>query len=149
MAFAYDPSMVLVTVNGFPITGKAEDEFVTIEQNEDQSVMMIGADGEGAVARSKNQSARITIKVMATSAANDILNAAYQAWQAGGFVSVIFIKDLNGRSLHLAERAWPVKLPTVSYAAGVGEREWVFETDRLQTTIGGGVLAPQVPPPSP
>lgn len=145
MAFAYDPSMVLVTVNGFPITGKASDEFLTIEQNEDQATLMIGADGEGAVARSKNKSAKITIKVMATSAANDILNAAYQAWEAGGFVSVIFVKDLNGRSLHLAERAWPVKAPTVAYAAGVGEREWVFETDRLQTTMGGNVLAPTIP----
>ncbi len=140
--FTYNPAEIVLTVNGFPITGKGEDEFLVVEKDEDDSLMTIGVDGEAAVSRNKNDSGTFTITVLATSASNDILMAAYAAFKALGAVSAIFAKDLNGRSLHIGERCVPVKLPSVSYARGVGERVWQWRTDRLGSNIGGSSLAP-------
>jgi len=142
--FTYNPAEVALSVNGFPITGKGEDEFLAVEKNEDDSTMTIGADGEGAVSRNKNESGTFTITLLASSAANDVLMAAYGAFKAIGAVSIIFAKDLNGRSTHLGERCVPKKLPAVTYSRGVGERVWVWETDALVTNVGGSNLASTV-----
>lgn len=144
--FIYSPDQVIITLNGLHITGKAEDEFLTITRAEDDTTISIGADGEAAVARNKNDSAQITIKLMASSAGNDILQAAYAAYKAIGAVSVIMIKDLNGRSLFLAERAVPVKFPDVSFAKAQGSVSWTWVTDRLVANLGGANLSPVVPP---
>lgn len=143
--FAYAPHQVLVTVNGFPITGFGEDEFCLVEKNVDDAELTIGADGEGALSRSKDESGTITITVGAQSAANDVMMLAYAAFKAIGAVSVVFIKDLNGRSLHVAERAFPKKLPPKRYAKKPGEVQWQWVTDRLVSNVGGSNLAPTVP----
>jgi hypothetical protein len=134
---AYSPQQVVVTVGGLPITAKAEDEFCTVAQNEEDSTLQMGADGEAAVMISNNLSGRVTIKVLGGSEANDICMAAYIVWKSTKVPTAIFIKDLNGRSLHTAEKAWPVKVPDKAYAKAAGEVEWVFETDRLISFVGG------------
>ncbi len=143
--FSYAPHEVLVTVNGFPITGFGEDEFCTAEKNSDDGELTIGADGEGAVSRSRDESGTITITCGAQSAANDIMMAAYAAFKAIGAVSVVFVKDLNGRSLHMAERAFPKKLPPKKYGKKAGEVQWQWVTDKLVSNVGGSNLAPTVP----
>lgn len=143
--FSYAPDEVLVTVNGFPITGKGEDEFCTVTKRTNDAELTIGADGEGALSRSKDESGEIIITVGAQSASNDVIMAAYAAFKAIGAVSVVFIKDLNGRSLHVAERAFIEKIPDKKYAKKPGDVAWKFVTDRLNTNIGGSNLAPSVP----
>lgn len=143
--FSYAPNEILVTVNGFPITGFGEDEFCSVEKNVDDAELVIGADGEGALIRSKDESGTFTITVGAQSASNDVLMAAYAAFKAIGAVSAVFIKDLNGRSLHVAERAAPKKLPPKKYAKKPGEVQWQFITDKLVSNLGGSNLAPSVP----
>ncbi len=143
--FGYAPHEVLVTVNGFPITGFGEDEFCNVERRVDDAELTIGADGEGALSRSKDESGTITITVGAQSAANDIMMQAYAAFKAIGAVSVVFIKDLNGRSLHVAERAFPQKLPAKKYGKKPGDVVWQWVTDRLVSNVGGSALAPVVP----
>lgn len=143
--FSYSPDQVLITVNGFPITGFGEDEFCTVEKRANDAELTIGASGEGALSRSNDESGDITITVGAQSAANDIMMAAYAAFKAIGAVSVIFVKDLNGRSLHIAERAFPEKLPPKAFGKKASDVVWKWTTDRLVSNIGGANLAPTVP----
>lgn len=143
--FAYSPKDVLITVNGFPITGEGEDEFCVVERNNDDAELVMGASGEAAVARSNDESGTFTITVGAQSAANDIMMAAYGAFKSIGAVSAIFVKDLNGRSLHIAERAFPKRLPAKRYAKKPGDIQWQWVTDRLVSNVAGSNLAPTVP----
>lgn len=143
--FTYSPSDILITVNGFPITGLAEDDFCNVEKRTNDAELTIGVDGEGALSRSKDESGDITISCAAHSAANDIMMAAYAAFKAIGAVSAIFVKDLNGRSLHVAERAFPEKLPPKKYGKKAGDMVWKWTTDKLVSNIGGNNLAPTVP----
>jgi hypothetical protein len=144
--FAYNPDQISIFLNGLPITGKGEDEFLSITRAEDDTTITIGADGEAIVARNKNDSAQITITLLASSASNDIMMAAYAAYKSIGAVSSIMIKDLNGRSLFMAERAVPTKFPDVSFSKNApGDVAWTWVTDRLVATLGGSTLAPVVP----
>lgn len=136
----YAPHEVLATVGGLPVVAFGEDEFITVKQNEEDSTLQMGASGEAAVSISNNKSGRISFKVMQGSESNDIMMAAYIAWHATKVPTAIFVKDLNGRSLHIAEKAWPVKVPDKAYAKKNGEVEWEFESPQIVSFIGGNAF---------
>ncbi len=137
MIRGYAPHEVVVSVATLPITAKGDDEFLTIDYNEDAATMNVGADGEASLSFNKNESGRFTIRVQQGSEANDILMGVYAAFKATKTLVPIFVKDLNGRSTYLGAKCWPVKLPASPFAKEAGVREWVFETDVLVTTLGG------------
>lgn len=137
MAHVYSPGDVVVSVNTLPITARADGEFFSVEMNADKSTLKMGADGEGGVTISKDDSGKITITVQQGSEANDILMAVYNLWVTAKTPCAIFAKDLNGRSLHVAEVAWPVKLPKAAYGKEQQDVAWIFESDRIANNIGG------------
>ncbi len=126
-----------MAVNSIPITAKADGEFCSVEMNADASTLKIGADGEGAVTINKDESGKFVITVMQGSESNDILMAAYNLWKQAKTPCSVFVKDLNGRSLHAAEVAWFVKLPKAAYGKEQGDVAWVLESDRIVTNFGG------------
>jgi hypothetical protein len=135
----YDYNQVAVIIGGSQVSGLAEgDDVVSVEQDADAWNLTVGADGESTRSKSNNNSGTVTLKLMQTSDMNDILSSYYQADKlsnAGKFP--VMIKDNSGRTLHMAEQAWVQKLPTSSFGANAGEREWVIRTGELVSTIGG------------
>jgi hypothetical protein len=139
MAIAtYDPGKIVVSFAGRLITGFADGTFVNAERTEDAFALTIGARGEGARTRSRNQSGTVTLTLMQSSLSNDVLSAIASADAlAGSGVGEMFIKDLNGTTLIAAGNAWIKKLPSVEMGKDLSNREWVFECEALAINVGG------------
>lgn len=134
----YDPAMVSISMGGVPISGYAEDSFISVERDEDAFELSVGANGEGTRSKSNNKSGTITMTLAQSSDSNVILSGFAQADElANSGVFPVLIKDNSGKSLHFAATAWIQKIAPAEYAAASGEREWVIRTDDLQSFIGG------------
>lgn len=134
----YDPAKVLFSFGGQLITGYAPDTFLRVERNEDGFSLVVGPGGEGARAKNNNKSGTITLTLMATSQANDLLSAIAAADDlAGTGAAPAFLKELNGTTLASAQNAWVKKLPTIERGAEVSTVEWVIECEALEMYLGG------------
>lgn len=136
----YDAASVVVVFAGIPIQGLSEDSVVEIAYNEDAFTLQMGVDGDGTRSKTNNRSAQVTMSLMQSSLTNDLLNAVHQIdlnTPNGLGIGPLLIKDLNGRSLHAAEKAWIMKSPDAAFGKEAGPREWVIETANLISTYGG------------
>ncbi len=131
----YGGDEVSVVFAGIPITGGlADGDFLTIESDEDAFSLQIGTDGEGTRSKTNNRAATITLSLMQTADANDLLSAQHNLdlnSPGGAGVGPLFVKDNSGRSLYVAEKAWIQKAPTVTFGRDAGPREWVIRTHSL------------------
>lgn len=131
----YDPSGVTLIFGGALITGYAPDSIVKVEWNTPRFALLVGADGEAARSRSRNESARITVRVMPGSTGAMILEAAVIADKAGGAgVLPLLLTDLSTGRSHASEGAWVVNDPDIDYQQEVEPIEFMIETDRLIAT---------------
>lgn len=72
----YDFKQVACIVGTAIMSGFAEgDDVIAVEFLQEDWQLTMGADGEGTRAKTNNNAARVTIKLQATSDANDLLNA--------------------------------------------------------------------------
>lgn len=138
MAKNYDPKQVAVIIGGHIVGGYADGTFVSIERNRDAFSLSVGADGEGARAKSNDKSGRITITLQQSSASNDVLSgyATNDELNNGGQVPAL-VKDNNGSSLAEAVTAWVVKKPAMSFGNEIETREWIIESDDMDILVGG------------
>jgi hypothetical protein len=140
MAKTYDPKSVKVLVAGFPITGYADGDFVTIEPSGEDYTMTTGADGEVTRVKQNNFAGTITLTLQASSGANDILNSLRVIDVRTGVGQVpISVVDLFGTSKANARQAWVRVRPTMTFGRDLGTREWIFDTGRLEATVGGSI----------
>lgn len=137
----YAPNQVKIVMGALPISGLAEDTFVTVAEIGEGIASVVGVDGEVARSMSRDSRLRITLTLMQTSASNAALTALHQADRAtdGNGVVPISVTDLRGTSLHASDAAWIVKMPDAGYGAKVGSREWVIETGPAINVIGGNI----------
>ena len=137
----YDASQVAMVFGPIEISdGLADGTFVSIEQNEDSFLLLVGADGEACRAKSNNKSGRVTFTLLQSSLANDLLSATHNldvASPNGDGIAPLLVKDNSGRTIVAAEKAWVVRQPTVEFAREVSTREWIIESDALQSVFGG------------
>jgi hypothetical protein len=135
-----DPNSVAVTFGINQLKGYADGTFIKVERNEDSFSLKIGADGEVARVRNANQSGRVTLTLLQTSASNAILAALLIADEVspnGMSVLSLMVKDNQGNELFFAEEAWIVKPPAAEHSKEVTTREWVFECARIRMFSGG------------
>lgn len=139
MLKTYDFRQVSVIVGGRIMAGFAEgDDSVMVERNEDAWSLKVGADGEATRSKSNNKSGKVTLKLQQTSESNAILSAFAKADELSNSGAVpVLIKDNSGLSLHAAEQAWVIKMPSSGFGAESGEREWVLESDNMEMFEGG------------
>lgn len=135
----YDPAEVSLVAAGVPISGFAPGTFITVEYNEDAYSLTVGSAGDACRARTNNNSARITFTLLQSSISNPLLSAAHtldRLTPAGDGVLPSGIKDNSGTTLIAAESSWIVKYANVEFSNEVTNREWVIETDYLNTLVG-------------
>lgn len=135
----YDPAEVSLVAAGVPVSGFAPGTFITVEYNEDAYSLTVGAAGDACRARTNNNSARITFTLLQSSISNPLLSAAHtldMRSPAGDGVLPSGIKDNSGTTLIAAENSWIVKYANVEFSNEVTNREWVIETDYLNTLVG-------------
>jgi hypothetical protein len=134
----YDPALVNVSFSGIPLSGFAPDTFLKATRSTDAFALKIGAGGEAARALSRDRSGEVTLTLMATSQSNDLLSAIANAdEQSGQGVGALFIKELNGTTLLMAESAWVKKMPDLERGTDIATVEWVFTCADLTVFLGG------------
>lgn len=133
----YDPAQVLITFNGFNISGIADGTFVQVARNEDAFTLQVGSGGEGVRSKSNNKSGTVTLTLIQSSDSNEILSGFAAADELSNSGSgPLMIKDNSGNSLYMAESAWVKKVADSEFAKEAGSREWVLETDILNSFVG-------------
>jgi len=130
----YDPANVSMFFGPIEVNGFAQDAAISVEHDEDDWSLVVGVDGEGTRSKTSNASGTITVSLMQSSPANDLLSAhrTLDKNTPGGIGGVpLLIKDNSGTSIYAAETAWIQKAPTAELNREASTREWVFRTDVL------------------
>lgn len=140
----HNANQVIATFAGITMSELGKDEFVRIKRRSPAFNLTMGVDGKRGVRETTNDdSATIEVILLATSPVNKLLSAVHAADKAsknGAGVAPFQVIDLNSDAeLHHAQAAWISAEPEVTYARGVGERVWVFETDNLTSVHSGHV----------
>ena len=138
----YDPASVVLLFNGIPIRGYAPGTFISATQNDQTFRLYVGVSGEATRGMTNNASGRIQVTLQQSSTSNDVLSAFHAADTVatrGLGVSAVQVKDLNGSTLVLANTAWIVQYPDISFASSVGNRVWTIETDSIAFSAGGSL----------
>lgn len=137
----YDSKAVSMIFAGILVDGGYdEDEFLTIEQSENDFVTVIGADGEVTRSKTNNGHAVIKVKLMQSSGANPALSALNNLDKLAGNgagVGPMLIRDQQGTSIYTAAKCWIAKPPDVAFGKTAKPREWTFECENLIRLDGG------------
>lgn len=139
---SYDPSQVIVTFGGIPLSGFADETFVTIKRS-NGGVYSKKRGADGTVERVNKCSYDFTVEItlQQTSNSNLVLDGLMKvdlASNAG--VLPLAIKDNQGTTLFVAPNAWINEDPEVSFGNDTTSRKWVFETGPASLTVGGNAL---------
>ena len=129
----YNPKKVVVTLDGVPVEGFVPGTFINIEPNDsDGFKKQVGADGEVGRAQSNDNTHKVTITLMQTSASNAHFSSVRKTDKlTGTSVHPLSITDLNGESLHYWPEAWILGDPTWSYGNELTERQWTLDTGQI------------------
>lgn len=135
---SYQPDLVTVSFRGVPLTGFAEGVFVASDRNEDGWAITVGSGGAATRAKTGNKSGRVTVTLLGASESNEILTAFYLADEASGTgIGTLVVKDLSGGDTVFCETAWIVRPPAQEKSNEETNREWIFETDKLEIINNG------------
>ncbi len=141
----YDPGEMHASVSGISVSAWGPDTFLEAEFNEDAFIPAMGAGGEAARARSRDQSGRVRFTLLASSPENDLLSAlAIIDRTRGEGVGPLFVKDNLGTTIISAQNAYIIKMPDIEYSREVGTRTWEFYCPVLDVFEGGSVLPPSL-----
>ncbi|WP_406858492.1 phage structural protein [Alsobacter sp. KACC 23698] len=124
-----------MTIDDRPVIGFWEgDDAVVIERNTDLGTPLTGADGASVVSMTADQSANVTLKLMANSAMNQYLAQKVKLMRAGSQKLIsIAVRDTSTGEGGGCTAAVIIKEPSVSLGASASEREWVFFCNCWQT----------------
>lgn len=137
----YAPDKILVLIGTVPMTGFAEDTFVSIAPRADLSTIQVGADGEVARSIGTDKTHEITLTLQQTSPGNDVLSSLMEVDSiAGTALFPVTIQDLLGRSIFVVPQAWISRRPTIEYGREAGNREWTILTGAPSVWFAGGNL---------
>jgi hypothetical protein len=139
--YVYDANQVAVSFFGIPIdSGYADGEFLTIIQNENDWVEVVGTDGTVAVCATNNRTAKIQLKLLQVSPGNDALSAIRTlqvSTQNGTGFGPFLVKDLLGTSMYSALHCWVAKPPDVGFDRAAKDRVWTIGVSDLVRIDGG------------
>jgi hypothetical protein len=137
----YDPGEIAGTFKGVPFLGFMDGTAISVSRSEDSWEMTVGSQGDGARVRKRNRSGVVTLTLQQTSPTNAKLAAIAELDEESGTgTGELFIKDLLGNDLIVAEIAWIVKPPDMEYGDTLSGREWNFACHELRMYAGGGVV---------
>ena len=140
MAKTFDPKQCQIIVGGHIVQGYADGTFIRVARNNDAFALKVGADGEGARAKSNDKSGTFEITLLGSSASNDVLSgfATADELNNGGQVPVL-LKDSNGTTLCEALTGWVRKKADVEFGKEITDRVWTIESDSIDMLVGGSI----------
>lgn len=137
----YDASQVTIIFGAIPIlNGFADGTFVTVEPAGPAWTTQVGTDGEVTRSKTNNRTAVVTLTLMQSAAANDLLSARWildDNTPGGLGVVAFFLKDNSGNTLVGAVESWIEQQPTAEFGREAGNRVWKIALGRAVTYHGG------------
>lgn len=129
----YGSKSVSVVVNGTPITGFMDGEFITVTPSVDPAALHVGADGAATKVINADESGTIVLRLKQTSLSNAVLSAL----RATKATFVVIVKDTKGTSIHSGAKAFISGATAVSYGQEITGREWTISVGTLVDFSGG------------
>lgn len=126
-----------IVYGGVEITGLSAGQFIDISYDDDIYKYMNGVDGEVARVKSGKLMATVVIRLLQTSASNDVLSGFMIADIAGNIPQDLIIKDLSGTSIMTGVQSSIPKFANSGYSEDPINREWTIKVPRLLSFIGG------------
>lgn len=137
----YDPGRIIITFKGALIQGYAEGTFVKVSRAEETFKMSAGAGGDVVRVRNRNKTGSVVITLQAASSSNVTLQANHDLDELTGLgYGALQIKDLNGTTLYIAEKAWVQKPADGEYGADNPNREWTIDCAELLMKNGTALV---------
>jgi hypothetical protein len=134
----FDPSRVLVSYHGVPISGFADGTFISAERDTESFSKTVGADGEVARVANADKSGKVKLTLLQTSQGNDVLSAMLKIDELTKHaIGPVFIKDLFGTTLVGGAEAWLEKPATVVLGKEIEGREWTVVVADMEIFVGG------------
>ncbi len=140
--FFYDPSRIVVTGSGVPISGFQDGELISIVYEANLYDAYVGADGDTTRVRVLNQNAKSTLKLASSSRSNDVLSAIVNLGltQSGAsYIVALMFNDLQGTTLFYSAKAWVEKIPDTGFDKSVKAYEWPFYCTSVKHFVGGSI----------
>lgn len=135
----YDPNNYSATLNGIPVEGFAEDEYILVEMQTEGFSDEVGVDGHVVRIRSRDQRGTVTFKLKGTSPTNKLFSAMYQAdmnTPNGNGVGALLIRDTQGLTVFAGAQAWIAGMPKASMGKRLGDKEWKVRVASLEVFHG-------------
>ena len=137
----YDSNQVTIFLAAFPIAGGfADGEFCKIHKNADDFIMVVGTDGSVTRSNSNDDSHEVTITLMQSAAANNLLSALRnldKITPGGAGIGPLLIRDRQGTSVYASAHAWIAGPPDVTFNRGAEGRAWKIHTSDMLRNDGG------------
>lgn len=135
----YSAKHVNCTLATATIKGWGEEDMIEVSRDEGRYVKTVGADGRVSRSFIASTAGTITLTVMQTSEANEVLTGLLltdETTLKGQFF--VMIRDTIGGSVYQANDAWIQGPPTVTLKKGIEEYTWTIECSDLSMVIAGG-----------
>lgn len=140
---AYSPSDIQISLSGAPIQGFPEGAFLSAKFDSPAVVLKQGADMTVAkLIKGAGRLATVTVRVMQTALANDILQGFFTTQAASGAAAGPTLSVLNsasGENLLMAD-ATILDTPELSYSDDLEVREWTFQGRTIIVYSGNPIL---------
>ena len=138
-------SMQLV-LGGYPVTGLASGDAITITPEVQTFQMRTGVRGLGSWYKQFNQASTVNVVLEEGSDDNDILYRFYAVdfYTPGGVMFQMSFIDTSGRTRLISTGARIMQLPTVTIGDGVLTRTWPIGTLKFNGPIGGRAPTPLI-----
>jgi hypothetical protein len=129
----YAPQEVKIAWGGFPITGFADGEFVTITPNSDLTDEVVGAQGDVALTKIANWTGTVTVTLLQNADCNIYLSNLYYAQQRAKDIvrENMTIVDPSGSTLYECRDAHLKTPPVVTLADGQNAKTYTFFVSNL------------------
>ncbi len=139
MTKVYDPEEYTISFGPIILKGFFEGEMLRIERDTDAFVDVIGTDGEVVRSKTNDHRATATAILMQTSLTNDALSVQYNldiSSPAGAGVLPFLVRDRQGTTVILAEKAWIARTPNLVLDRQATAREWKFRLGKIKEHHG-------------
>lgn len=136
--FTYDPSQVIISVGGVPMSGFTDGTFCEVVRDEATWVKTVGADGIVTRGKTNNRSGTLTLTLKQSSASNEVLSGFLIADELSNVgVIPILVKDLSGDSVYFAAQGWISAFANSTFGKEVGDRTWTISLAETDVFVGG------------
>jgi hypothetical protein len=135
----FDFSQISFVIGGFAITGYADaDDAITYSRRNDMWDLVVGADRDSVFVKKGDTSGVITLKLLPSSASNDILSSLALANENGvGVPLPVLYNDENGTTLLAGEKAMVMKMPDGAVGKNLTSNDWAILVADMTVFVGG------------